>query len=127
MSFSLSGLPVGLEMDFSGSLTLVLNIEPLLPVFLASEGSQLGLTFANLLIFAWIIVQSLKLKVVSEVFDVDGEGSTVPFGFLAALFDGFRLPFEVAGLEVNVGIHLADSSVARKVRLNQRDCECAKR
>jgi len=118
VSLSLSGLPVGLEVDLTSSLSLVLDIEPLFPVFFASKCSQLSLTLANLLILTWIIVHSYELKIVSEVLDVNRESSTVPFGLLTAFFDGLGLPFEVAGFKFNVGVHLADSSVASKVCLN---------
>ena len=111
-------LPDALEVEFSGGFALELNVEPLVDAVLVDKSGELGRALSDEVVFAYIVVPHLEVKVIPNVMHVDVEVLTGPLWFLSHVPSNRRLPLVVSACHFDVGIHLAESlSIVSKVRL----------
>ena len=103
------GVPLSSEVDLTSGLTLVLDLEPLVESTVDGEGGKLCLSGTDDVVSADLIIPNVEFKVVSEVVNLAVPVGPFPLGFLTTVLADGGLPLLLAGLHLDVGVHLAKS------------------
>jgi hypothetical protein len=100
-------VPLGSKMDGASLSAFVLNFEPLIKARANTEGRNLYSVLTNQFRASDILIETLQMNVIADILHVNFE-ALVPSGGLALVLGGFSSDALLAGVDNDVGVHLAE-------------------
>jgi hypothetical protein len=107
LALALSGVPLTLQVDLTGGLTLVGDLEPFVETSGSADGGHLHHGGTDGLASCDILVKNFDVEIISDVFDIDSE-HLVPNGGLTGVLLDLGLEFLLSVLDLTEGIHLSE-------------------